>query len=123
MLLLCHNSLQLANEPCGEILDATLNCIIRKEDEFPLINEAYARFSTVELQESSHPFFNQVWQGRHVLNQESPMLSLVARERIAKNNGYWPEEWNNPASVREHLKFSTMVSKKECYDIQPALLI
>ncbi len=28
---------------------------------------------------------------------------------INKNDGYWPEELNNPESVREHLRFSSVI--------------
>lgn len=92
-------------------MDATLSVVMRKENDSSLTNEAYARFSTVQLHEISHPFFNQVWQGCHTLDDKSPMLSLLARKRIASNGGYWPAEWNNPAAIRRQLKFSCMVRK------------
>jgi len=100
----------LSNQPCGEILDAELCCVIRKEDESSLTNEAYARFSTVKLEESTHPFFNQVWQGCHVLNEESPLLSRIAKDKIIKNGGYWPAQWANTEDIRKYLNFSVMVS-------------
>eukprot|EP00554_Chaetoceros_debilis_P004513 CAMPEP_0194080590 /NCGR_PEP_ID=MMETSP0149-20130528/6571_1 /TAXON_ID=122233 /ORGANISM="Chaetoceros debilis, Strain MM31A-1" /LENGTH=676 /DNA_ID=CAMNT_0038762341 /DNA_START=116 /DNA_END=2146 /DNA_ORIENTATION=+ len=99
---------QLSNYAGGEILDANLNFMVRKEAEsYPY--EPIARFLRVNLEEASHPFFNRVWHGRHVLNQDSPLVSVVARRKIEKNGGFWPEEYNNPAKVREHLRFSSVI--------------
>jgi len=69
-----------------------------------------ARYFTVELEESTHPFFSGVWHGRHVLNDESPLLSSNARAIINKNGGYWPIEYNNALKIRDFLKFDELVS-------------
>lgn len=99
---------QLANDPGGEILDAHLNFMVRKEKEsYPY--EPIARFLKVELEEANHPFFNRVWHGRHVLNEDSPLVSMVARQRIRENDGYWPSDLNDPDSVRLHLRFSSVI--------------
>lgn len=103
---------QLINELCnqygGEILDATMNVMVRKEKEsYPY--EPIARFLRVNLEEPSHPFFNRVWHGRHILNEDSPLVSIDARKMIRSNKGYWPEELNNPTAVREHLRFSSLI--------------
>lgn len=99
---------QLANDPGGEILDAHLNFMARKEKEsYPY--EPIARFLKVELEEANHPFFNRVWHGRHVLNEDSPLVSMVARQRIRENDGYWPSDLNDPDSVRSHLRFSSVI--------------
>ncbi len=82
--------------------------MVRKEKEsYPY--EPIARFLRVELEESSHPFFNRVWHGRHKLDGKSPLVSVQARGMINNNEGYWPEELNNPESVREHLRFSSVI--------------
>lgn len=99
---------QLANQDGGEILDAQMNVMVRKEQEsFPY--EPIARFLRVELEEPSHPFFNRVWQGRHVLDENSPLVSVDARRMISKNGGYWPESLNSPEAVRSHLRFSSVI--------------
>lgn len=43
------------------------------------------------------------------MDEDSPLVSVVARQKIKKNGGYWPEEYNNPAKVREHLRFSSVI--------------
>lgn len=99
---------QLANMGGGEILDANLNVMVRKEQEsYPY--EPIARFLRVNLEEPSHPFFNRVWHGRHVLNIDSPLVSVDAKRMIQNNGGYWPQELNSAQKVREHLRFSSLI--------------
>jgi len=99
---------QLCNEGGGEILDANMNVMVRKEEEsYPY--EPIARFLRVQLEEPSHPYFNRVWHGRHVLNQNSPLVSVEARNRIRMNGGCWPPELNDPESIRRHLRFSSLI--------------
>jgi len=99
---------QLCNEAGGEILDANMNVMVRKEKEsYPF--EPIARFIRVQLEESTHPYFNRVWHGRHILDHNSPLVSVEARNRIRMNRGFWPEDLNNPDSVREHLRFSSVI--------------
>ena len=59
----------------------------------------------LSLDANEHPFFRRVWFGRHVLDENSPLLSESAKEKIKLNGGYWPPEWNNHLSIREHLYF------------------
>lgn len=99
---------QLCNEAGGEILDANMNVMVRKEKEsYPF--EPIARFIRVQLEEPSHPYFNRVWHARHVLDHNSPLVSVAARSRIRMNGGYWPEDLNSPQGVRENLKFSSVI--------------
>jgi hypothetical protein len=99
---------QLSNDAGGEILDANMNVMVRKEKEsYPF--EPIARFIRVQLEEASHPYFNRVWHARHVLDHNSPLVSVAARSRIRVNGGYWPEDMNNPQGVRENLKFSSVI--------------
>ena len=57
------------------------------------------------LDVNEHPFFRRVWFGRHSLDQNSPLLTSAARDKIKRNGGYWPVEWNNHWSIRENLNF------------------
>jgi len=99
---------QLANQPFGEILDAHMNVMVRKEQEsYPY--EPIARFLRVELEEPTHPFFNRVWHGRHVLDEHSPLVSVEARQLITQNNGYWPHELNSAPVMKHHLRFSSLI--------------
>jgi hypothetical protein len=99
---------QLCNAVGGEILDANMNVMVRKEKEsYPF--EPIARFIRVQLEESTHPYFNRVWHGRHILDHNSPLVSVEARNRIRMNGGYWPEDLNNAHSVRAHLRFSSVI--------------
>lgn len=59
----------------------------------------------LSLDADEHPFFRRVWFGRHVLDENSPLLSESARDKIKQNGGYWPPEWNNHLSIRENLYF------------------
>jgi hypothetical protein len=61
--------------------------------------------SKVLLDANEHPFFKRVWFGRHHLDENSPLLSKVARNKIKQNGGYWPAEWNNSESIRSNLHF------------------
>jgi hypothetical protein len=57
------------------------------------------------LDANEHPFFRRVWFGRHRLDENSPILSDVARDKIKQNGGFWPPEWNSHQSIRDHLHF------------------
>jgi hypothetical protein len=50
-----------------------------------------------------------VWNIRHVLNEESPLLSRKARNMIIENNGYWPQSLNSWQGIRHHLRFNDIV--------------
>lgn len=66
-------------------------------------------FHKLEIETDSHPFFRRVWNIRHRLDESSPLLSLEARNMVAENNGYWPEELNDAAEVRKHLHFREII--------------
>lgn len=63
----------------------------------------------LEIETDSHPFFKRVWNIRHVLNEDSPLLSPVARRTIVENDGNWPNELNNHKSIRKHVLFEELV--------------
>jgi hypothetical protein len=50
-----------------------------------------------------------VWNIRHVLNENSPLLSDQARQLIRSNNGQWPASHSNAASIRKHLRFNDII--------------
>jgi hypothetical protein len=66
-------------------------------------------FHKLEIETDSHPFFRRTWNIRHRLDEESPLLTSRARRAIAENNGCWPSEWNDYASVRSHLRFTELI--------------
>jgi hypothetical protein len=57
------------------------------------------------LESNEHPYFRRVWFGRHILDENSPLLSELARTKIKQNGGYWPAELNNHYSIRDNLHF------------------
>jgi hypothetical protein len=50
-----------------------------------------------------------VWNIRHVLNENSPLLSDQARDLIRSNYGQWPANHSNAASIRKHLRFNDII--------------
>lgn len=51
-----------------------------------------------------------MWNIRHVLDENSPLLSDQARHLIRTNNGQWPASHSNAASIRKHLRFNDIIS-------------
>ena len=66
-------------------------------------------FSNLEVETPAHPFFKRVWNVRHVLDQNSPLLSVKAKEMIIENNGFWPEALNSYEAIRENLHFHEII--------------
>ena len=50
-----------------------------------------------------------MWNIRHVLNENSPLLSEQARHLIRSNNGQWPASHSNAAGIRKHLHFNDVI--------------
>ncbi len=99
-------------------------CVVKEDNESSkMSNEAYACFKNVKLEEIIHPFFNGVWQGRHVLNEKSPILSPHARRVIKRNGGNWPGQWNNPEDIRKHIMFSSLVRSSLLVSFQSSFLL
>ena len=79
-------------------------------DEDPSSNLVNKRiFSKMYFEQCEHPFFKRVWVGRHVLNNESPLVRPKVKRMIRKNNGYWPKSLNNYAGVRQSLLFNQIL--------------
>jgi len=66
-------------------------------------------FSKMEIQTDSHPFFKRVWLAKHVLDEHSPLLDSKVKKMILKNDGYWPPELNDHASIRDAIRFNQII--------------
>lgn len=66
-------------------------------------------FTKLKLETSEHPMFKRIWRFKHVVDQDSPLLTAEAQKAIMKNGGKWPWEWNNHESVRRAIRFNQMV--------------
>ena len=62
-------------------------------------------FTNLGLDAEEHPYFRRVWFGRHRLDENSPLLTPAARNRVKLAGGYWPEDMNNYKSVKESIHF------------------
>lgn len=62
-------------------------------------------FCKLTLDTEEHPFFRRVWFGRHRLDENSPLLTEHARNRVKENGGYWPADMNNYRSIKKSLHF------------------
>eukprot|EP00555_Chaetoceros_dichaeta_P001436 CAMPEP_0198278894 /NCGR_PEP_ID=MMETSP1447-20131203/66624_1 /TAXON_ID=420782 /ORGANISM="Chaetoceros dichaeta, Strain CCMP1751" /LENGTH=175 /DNA_ID=CAMNT_0043974011 /DNA_START=1105 /DNA_END=1632 /DNA_ORIENTATION=- len=93
--------------PGGDILDAKINVVGRKEMDKS--EETLARYVKVRMQETTHPFFTRVWHCTHVLNKNSRLLSHETRRAIEKNDGFWPNNMLTPEKVRETLTFDKII--------------
>ena len=70
-----------------------------EEDAFGKITSKRI-FVKLHVETQDHPFFRRTWTVRHVLDLESPILADDAKKAIRLNNGFWPKELNDAASVR-----------------------
>lgn len=68
-------------------------------------------YHKLEMETDSHPFFKRVWQLRHRLDAESPLLTPTARAMIQENGGYWPKVLNEHSQIRKHLHFKEIIGK------------
>lgn len=66
-------------------------------------------FHKLDISTDSHPFFKRQWIVRHRLDGSSPLLSPKARRLIEENGGYWPENLNHSAGIREYLQFRELI--------------
>jgi len=98
---------ELANVAGGDILDAKINVVGRRETDES--KSTLARYVKVRMQESSHPFFTRVWHCTHVLNKNSRLLTLETRAAIEKNGGFWPHDINTAAELQKTLRFDKII--------------
>ena len=67
-------------------------------------------FSKVKLQNPDHPIFGRTWFLKHVLDENSPLLTREARRQIKLNGGYWPATLNSHKGIRDSLNtFSQII--------------
>mmetsp|Transcript_8166 Transcript_8166/g.14779 ORF Transcript_8166/g.14779 Transcript_8166/m.14779 type:complete len:133 (+) Transcript_8166:348-746(+) len=62
-------------------------------------------FTKLALDANEHPYFRRVWFGRHRLDENSPLLTPAARNRVKLNGGFWPAEMNNYESIKNSIHF------------------
>ncbi|KAL7427497.1 hypothetical protein ACHAXH_001730 [Discostella pseudostelligera] len=62
-------------------------------------------FTSITLEDNTHPNFNRTWYGRHRLDENSPLLTPAVRNRIKNAGGYWPADMNNYQSIKRSLHF------------------
>eukprot|EP00536_Pseudo-nitzschia_multiseries_P006985 jgi/Psemu1/324552/estExt_fgenesh1_pg.C_1560005 len=66
-------------------------------------------FAKLMVETMEHPFFNRVWNVRHVLDESSPILKEEAKNLIRINEGHWPEELNSSVGVRASIHFDQIL--------------
>jgi hypothetical protein len=66
-------------------------------------------FAKLEIESQEHPFFKRIWNARHVLDQDSPLLKQDAKDLILLNGGHWPEELNSAEAVRASMHFDQIL--------------
>ena len=66
-------------------------------------------FSSMAIETDTHPFFKRVWNCRHVLDENSPLLSVKAKKLIQKYKGKWSLEMSNPEFIRKELHFHQII--------------
>ena len=66
-------------------------------------------FSKLSLDNSEHPMFKRVWSFRHVMNEDSPLLTKEARQEIILNGGCWKHAWNSAEHIRKAIHFNELI--------------
>ena len=66
-------------------------------------------FAKLDLETDSHPFLKRVWNIRHKLTQDSPLLTEDARDLIRMNLGLWPATLCNLESIKKCLDLSQLI--------------
>lgn len=104
-----------ANNRGGELVDASISCILKKnklsrgipkeaesesflmglsddgpetnnKDRIPLVKRTFHR---ITFEPESHPMFSKAWHARHRLDQHSPLLKSSVRKEIEKSHREW----------------------------------
>ena len=80
-------------------------------------------FAKIYIESQENPFFKRVWLGRHILDENSPLLRPEVKALIKLNNGHWPHILNNPEGVRASVQFDQILvsmsgtSSAECKSV------
>ena len=117
-----------ANGDGNEILDAKLSCLVAIDylPEAPKKAETLSQRRDIEYKEESvalfqqnhhslichsmaHPYFKGIWNVRHVLDENSPLLKPEMKA-IVNRFGRWPTDYNTHEAVRHSLvHFHTII--------------
>ena len=62
-------------------------------------------FVKIPFEADKHPYFSRVWFPRHRLDENSPLLTPDARDRVKMAGGYWPSDMNNWRDIKNSLQF------------------
>lgn len=62
-------------------------------------------FVKVPVEADKHPYFSRVWYARHHLDENSPLLTSDARDRVKMAGGCWPADMNNYRDIKNCLQF------------------
>jgi hypothetical protein len=104
-----------------EIIDAKLNVVASidaceskphnhlSDNQDKTLPKSGVTISKLALEFGDHPIFENDWLARHTLNENSPILTLCARNAIQKCGGYWPENMNNIEDIKKSLKFNQIL--------------
>lgn len=66
-------------------------------------------FAKLDLETDSHPFLKRVWNIRHRLTHDSPLLTEDARDLIRMNEGLWPASLCNLESIKQSLDLNQLI--------------
>ncbi|KAL3940249.1 MAG: hypothetical protein SGBAC_005184 [Bacillariaceae sp.] len=91
-----------------KILIASQKSIHAEEKNNPNVAKK-KEFAKLYVESQDHPFFKRVWVARHILDQDSPLLSNDAKDLIRLNGGRWPAELNHASAVRACVKFDQIL--------------
>ena len=147
----------------GVIINSEIHCVASVEDEFDIFSFSTLRmdiplsnidsqispvgtseqivlpkrrFIGMNLINGENPFFRKCWTATHIIDANSPLIRKSMRDKISKNNGFWPMKYNNATSIKRSLRFAriivnftgvaTRISKEvhsqHIYDIQDILV-
>jgi hypothetical protein len=98
---------QLKESQTSSFLKMQRSAIAVDEGNSPLVPRRI--FYKLDLLTDSLPFFRRVWNLRHRLDANSPLLSAQARRMIEENQGRWPDSLNDHASIRKHVHFEEII--------------
>jgi len=126
---------RLYDRPGCEIIDAALTCMVLNTGSSPSssptsnnsndstynmkesrprhidenLNDVDYCVHKLEIEMSQHAFFKRLWISRHIMNENSPVLTPSTRRLIRKNGGFWPMALNSYEGVQNSIEFDQIV--------------